>query len=64
MATGFAGEFKKLCRAEGKDIYTTMRENKAVFAEQTARPLKSFFYRYMEALDKSTFTNYLNSLQL
>ena len=46
--TEFAGEFKKLCRAEGIQIYSTMNETKAAFAERTIRSLKNKFYRYME----------------
>ena len=46
--TVFAGEFKKLCKAEGIQIYTTMSENKAAFAERTIRSLKNILYRYTE----------------
>ena len=31
--TQFAGEFKKLCKAEGIQIYSTISETKAAFAE-------------------------------
>ena len=48
-ANEFAGEFKKLCKAEGKQIYSTMNETKAAFAERTKRSLKNILYRYMEA---------------
>ena len=48
-AKEFAGEFKKLCKAEGKQIYSTMNETKAAFAERTKRSLKNILYRYMEA---------------
>ena len=44
--TEFAGEFKKLCEAEGIQIYSTMSETKA--AERTIRSLKNILYRYME----------------
>ena len=43
-----AGVFKKLCKAEGKQIYSTMSETKAAFAERTIRSLKNILYRYME----------------
>ena len=33
--TEFGGEFKKLCNAEGIQIYSTMSETKAAFAERT-----------------------------
>ena len=46
--TEFAGEFKKLCKAEGIQIYSTMSETKAAFAERTIRFLKNVLYRYME----------------
>ena len=46
--TEFAGEFEKLSKAEGKQIYFTMSETKAAFAERTIRSLKKILYRYME----------------
>ena len=46
--TELAGEFKKLCKAEGIQIYSTMREIKAAFAERTIRSLQKILYRYME----------------
>ena len=46
--TEFASEFKKLCKAEGIQIYSTMSETKAAFAERTIRFLKKVLYRYME----------------
>ena len=46
--TEFAGEFKKLCNAEGIQIYSTMSETKAAFPESTMRSLKNILYRYME----------------
>ena len=46
--TGFAGEFKKLCKVEGIQLYFTMSETKAAFAERTIRSLKNKLYRYME----------------
>ena len=46
--TEFAGEFKKLCNAEEIQIYSTMNETKAAFAERTIRSLKNLLYRYME----------------
>ena len=48
MGTEFAGEFKKLCKAEGIQIYSTMSETKAAFAERTIRSLKNILYRYMD----------------
>ena len=48
QGTEFAGEFMKLCSAEGIEIYSTMSETKAAFAERTIRLLKNILYRYME----------------
>ena len=47
-ATEFAGEFKKLCKAEGVQSYSTMSETKVTFAERTIRSLKNILYRYMK----------------
>ena len=46
--TEFAGAFKKFCAAEGIQVYSTMSETKAAFAERTIRSLKDILYRYME----------------
>ena len=46
--TEFAGEFKKLCKAEGIQIYPTLSETKAAFAEGTIRSLKNILHRYIE----------------
>ena len=46
--TEFAGAFKKFCTAEGIQVYSTLRETKAAFAERTIRSLKNNVYRYME----------------
>ena len=46
--TELAREFKKLRKAEGIQIYSTMSETKAAFAERTIRSLKNILYRYME----------------
>ena len=46
--TEFAGEFEKLFRAEGIQVYSTMSETKAAFVERTIRSRKTFLYRYME----------------
>ena len=48
QGTDFAGEFKKFCSAEGIEIYSTMSETKAGFAERTIRSLENILYRYME----------------
>ena len=46
--TEFAGAFKKFCAAEGIQVYSTMSETKAAFAERTIRSLKNIHYRYRE----------------
>ena len=46
--TEFAGAFKKFCAAEGIQVYSTMSETKAAFAERTIRSLKNILHRYME----------------
>ena len=46
--TDFAGALKKFCTAERIQVYSTMSENKAAFAECTIRSLKNILYRYMQ----------------
>ena len=46
--TEFAGEFKKFCSTEGIEVYSTMNETKAAFAERTTRSFKNNLNRYME----------------
>ena len=46
--TEFSGAFKKFCTTEGIQVYSTMSEIKAAFAERTIRSLKNILYRYME----------------
>ena len=46
--TEFTGEFKTLCKAEAKQIYSTTSETRAAFDERTIRSLKNVLYRYME----------------
>ena len=48
MGTEFAGDFEKLCKAEGKQFYSTMSETKAAIAERTIRSLKNILFRYMD----------------
>ena len=43
-----AGELRKLCKAEGKQIYSTVSETKAANAERTIRSLRKKIYRYVE----------------
>ena len=46
--TEVAGEFKKLRKAEGIQIYSTMSETKVAFAERKNRSRKNILYHYME----------------
>ena len=46
--TEFAGAFQKFCAAEGIQVYSTMSDTKAAFAERTIRSLKNILHRYME----------------
>ena len=58
--TEFAGAFKKFCTAEGIQVYSTMNETKAAFAERTIRSLRSFFYSYVEDFGYKYIQNNLN----
>ena len=60
--TEFSGAFIKFCAAEGMQIYSTMNETKAAFAERTIRSLKNNFTVTWRILDTSIYTNYLNLL--
>ena len=46
--TEFAREFKKSLQRRRNEIYSTMSETKAAFAQPTIRSLKNVLYRYME----------------
>ena len=46
--TEFAGAFKEFCADERIQVYSTLSETKAAFAERTIRSLKKILYRYME----------------
>ena len=62
--TEFAGEFKKLCKAEGIQNYSTMSGTKAALAESTIRSLKNILYQDKEDNGyKYTLANCLNLLQ-
>ena len=59
----FAGEFKKFCDREGIQIYSTMSETKAAFAERAIRSLKMLCIATLKTMDTSIFTSCLNLLQ-
>ena len=61
--TKFAGEFEKLCKAEGILIYSTMSETRAALAEHKYDPWKMYFPVTLKNIVASTFTNGLNSLE-
>ena len=44
--TELAGEFRKLCKAGGIQIYSTMSDTKSAYAERTIRSLKNILYGY------------------
>ena len=44
--TEFAGALKKFCAAEGTQVYSTMSEPEAAFADRTIRSLKNILYHY------------------
>ena len=50
-------EFKKLCKTQEKQIYSTMSETNAAFAERTKRSLKKYFTVTWNTMDASTYTN-------
>ena len=56
--TQLAGAFKKFCVAEVIQVYSTMSEAKAAFAEHAIRSLKNILYRYMESFGY----NYIHKL--
>ena len=59
--TKFAGEFKKLCKAERIQTYSTMSETKAAFAEREKiyRYIEDNGYKYIHKL--THFVTTLNS---
>ena len=59
--TEVAGEFNKLCKAEGTQSYSTMSET--AFAERTIRSLKKKSTSTWKIMDTSKLTNCLNSKQ-
>ena len=63
QGTEFAREFRKFCSAEGREIYSTMSETKAAFAERTIRSLKSFCIAIWRIMGTGFFKNNLNLLQ-
>ena len=58
--TEFAGAFKKFWAADGIQVYPTMSETKAAFAERTKRSLKIIFTDTWKIMGTSIYTNYLN----
>ena len=46
--TEYGGNFKKFCKKKSIEIYSTMSETKAAFAERAIQSLKHIIYRYIE----------------
>ena len=44
QGTELVGEFKKICSAEGREIYSTMSETEPALVESTIRSLKNILY--------------------
>ena len=46
--TEYGGIFKKFCKEKSVEVYSTMSETKAAFAERAIQSLKHIIYRYIE----------------
>ena len=46
--TEYGGTFKKFCKEEDIEVYSSMSETKAAFAERAIQSLKDIVYRYIE----------------
>ena len=46
--TEYGGAFNKFCKEKRIEVYSTMSETKAAFAERTIQSLKHIIYRYIE----------------
>ena len=46
--TEYGGTFKKFCKEKSIEVYSTMSETKAAFAERAIQLLKHIIYRYIE----------------
>ena len=46
--TEYWGTFKKICKEKDIEVYSTMSETKAAFAERAIQSLKHIIYRYIE----------------
>ena len=46
--TEYGGTFKKFCKEKSIEVYSTMSETKAAFAERAIQSLKHIIYRYIE----------------
>ena len=46
--TEYGGIFKKFCKEKSNEVYSTMSETKAAFAERAIQSLKHIIYRYIE----------------
>ena len=46
--TNYEGTFKKCCKEKDIEVYSTISETKAAFAERAVQSLKQILYRYIE----------------
>ena len=46
--TEYGGTFNKICKEKNIEVYSTMSETKAAFAERAIQSLKHIIYRYIE----------------
>ena len=51
----FSSEFQNFCNREGIQIYSTISETKAAFAERAIHSLKNVLYRYIEDYGYKSF---------
>ena len=63
QGTEFAGKFKNFCSAEGIEVYSTMSETKAAFAERRIRSLKNICIPTWRITCTIIIIKYLNLLQ-
>ena len=50
--TEYGGTFKKVCKEKDIEVYSTMGETKAAFAERAIQSLKHIIYRYIDHGEK------------
>ena len=58
--TEYRGTIKKFCKEKSIEVYSTMSETKAAFAERAIQSLKHIFYRYIEDHVKNSLSKCRN----